>query len=81
MFLTSKRASLPGSQGHSEKTIGPAWAAKAKLPAKAISLAQMSWIDILADLAIQGRLTRIRLAGITVIPATCAIFVSIDTFA
>jgi hypothetical protein len=45
MFLTRTGHRCLGSQGHSEKTIGPAWASKAKLPAKAASLAQMAWID------------------------------------
>jgi hypothetical protein len=49
MFLTRTWHRCLGSQGHSEKTIGPAWASKAKLPAKAASLAQMSWIDNLTS--------------------------------
>jgi len=50
MFLTKTGHRCLAPQGHSEKTIGPARASKAKLPAKAASLAQMSWIDKMADL-------------------------------
>ena len=72
MVLTKPGHRCPASQGHSEKTIGPARASKPNLPAKASIPSQPPRFDIVAGVSAPGSCsTRWRIAPIDVAIWTC----------